>query len=228
MPPRAHLRDLGNKLLAVALSRYQAARRFATLLQSQQVSGVPGRVIESLSVPLGMFAAVHRFTDEEAILHLQTTIAEWDFGGQTGSDTSNLLAEILGSSVFITPSHKETVSHCLSRPGDSDCVNALLKVGIRRIQRRPIHKHEEVVWFRTQMVMKELLRGGEFVGHQIEQYLTRLKGAKRSQQRIGGSNGLPGIEVPMTTIDDLFRTEPDDVESGEAATASEARPPSGF
>ena len=58
IPPIPQLRDLGLRLFAVALRHFQAARALSVALRSQQVDGVPGRVVESLSVPMGMYAAI--------------------------------------------------------------------------------------------------------------------------------------------------------------------------
>jgi hypothetical protein len=206
----SRLQDLGARLLAVALRHHRETKRLAEVLKPINIERVPDRVVESLSLPIGMFAAIHRLSDEDAIDSLKMAVADWDFGGQSGSDTKTLLAEIVASNVWVAHGHKETVSYCLKHSSEVDCDGALCKVGIRRIQK---DNGAEVLWIQPEMVSKELLRGGQFDGHQIEQHLLRLNGAKRSQQRIGGKERLTGIEVPIATIDELFASQSDDREN---------------
>lgn len=205
LPSSQALADLGMRLLAIGLRHFDEAMRLANVLKNKKIDGVQGRVVESFSVPCGMFSAIYGHTDEEAEGFMQMTLEGWDFGAQQVRDDVQVLQAILSSIMVMDRGCRATVGEALTKCHRQDMVEykmALERVGIRRVRRRDADKGE-VVWFCTNVVARELLRNTEFAGHSIEQYLQRLKGAKGSRQRCFGAYPL-GVGIPIETIEEIF------------------------
>ncbi|HWA98898.1 MAG TPA: hypothetical protein VG713_10420 [Pirellulales bacterium] len=202
LPTPGQLSSLGIKLLCVGLRHYRRARELSGMLRGHQIDGVPGRVVESFSVPLGLRYALEGFDNTEACAQMTRFLADWDFGGQQSRDEFDLLHEIFTSEVLLEGGHRMTVSQLLNRdtrPMGAD--QALARVGIRRCG-----DDEERLFVCHRTVKKHFFRfGAEFHGQSIDQYLLRLEGAMRDRQRLGGKESLRGVSVPMTTIAKVFQ-----------------------
>lgn len=202
LPANEQLANLGPKLLAVALANFHAAERLAKHLRGKVIAGVPGRVVESFSVPMGMWGSIMGFDEQAATGAMIKILADWDFTDQASQDDEDLLQEILTTEVVSAGGKRQNVSQLLSEVGP-DSIGTLERIGIRKIERRKTG--EEVMWVCPKVVSRNLLRiGSDFSNQAIEQYLMRLDGASRSRQRLGGHEQFTGIDIPLKTIDALF------------------------
>jgi hypothetical protein len=208
LPTSEALRDLGQRLLAIGLRYWAETKDLATKLKSVQVPGVPGRVVESFSVPCAMIACISKFSIEAAREYMAYAMGGWEFGAQGGRDDVDLLQEILTSLVDIGSGRRESVSQLIKLGSliDEHSHAALLRAGVRLITKRSgPDRGDKVLFLAPRVVTKQLLKGqGEFGQQAIEQYLGRLPGAKFNRQRLGGNERFDGIEVPMDTIDSIF------------------------
>lgn len=220
LPSTERLRDLGQRLLAVGLRHVGEAKRLAALLKGQQFVGVPGRVVESFSVPCAMVSAIYGHTFDVARDMMQNTLAGWDFGSQSSRDDIDLLQEIFTAEVSLDGGRRSSVSQLLHRivvGNDPDVTAALARVGIRRIAKRGKHRGELALFLCHGTIRKQLLRNSEYQGHSIEQYLMRLAGATAGKHHLGGGEKMHGVEVPMATIEKVFAGNGDD-EDGESTS----------
>jgi hypothetical protein len=212
LPPTSRLHDLGQKLLAIGLHYHKRAREIAAVVKGLQIEGVPGRVVESFSVPVGIYAAVFGMTNEQAGEALRGWLASWDFSSQASKDEHDVLDEIFTSEVTYDRGQRSTVSGLLdkiSNPrqmGDaSDAIDALARVGIRRVNKRFGNQEtQHVIFFATDVIRRQLLKNGEYAGHMIDQYLLRLPNAESSRQRLLGSQAVKGVQVPLAVIEKHF------------------------
>src|SRR5690606_39263207 len=97
--------------------------------------------------------------------------------------------------IWMEGSVRRSVSQMLRDAQTTGVTEALARNGIRRIHKRG-RWNTTVLWFCASVIHRQLLRNSEFAGHSIDQYLLRLPGAKRSKQRLGGSETFWGVEVP--------------------------------
>lgn len=223
IPSSQKLNQLGMKLLAIGLRAATEAKRLSHILQAQQVKtadgiDVPGRVVESFSVPCAMLSTILEQDDATAIKGLQLMLADWDFGTQSTKDEVELLRAILQGNVDMDRGVKRSVSSLLAsiernELGKPECQDALARVGLKRVLKRKKDAGEPLVvlFVDDKKPLQTILRGTEFEGHVISQYLMRLPGASnKHRQKLGGDHLYSGVEVPMSTIRELFGGDDDD------------------
>ena len=208
LPSESQLRELGIKLLAVALIHHQEARRLAALLKGRPVSGVPGRCLESFSVPIGMLSAILGLNDDAAFKYMSDVVGEWDFSGQSSHDKADIIAEIFASEVFLAPGRCRTVDQVLFQSeravrDSGDFSEALERKGIRRVNKQ--RGMGRVIFFCCDTICKNLLRmNSELSVGDLSQQLLRIKGAIPDSQRMGGGILFRGISIPEQSIRELF------------------------
>ncbi len=204
LPTLGRLRDLGQRLLAIGLTKRSSIVPIATHLKTLEIEKVPGRVVENFSLPAAVFAAVFGLDKAMAEATLRDWMTQWDFIGQSVRDHVEVLQEILTSEVVMEGGRRTNVSALLRELPMPDVTATLARLGIRRIHKRG-GEYESTLFFCTSVLQRNLLRpGGDFQGHAIDQYLLRFKGARRSQQRLGGDERFAGVEVPDDTIRKSF------------------------
>ncbi|HEY3392415.1 MAG TPA: hypothetical protein VGK58_06900 [Lacipirellulaceae bacterium] len=215
LPVTSYLNDLGLRLLAVGLRHYQGARERVKALQSIEVEGVPARIVESFAVPLGVLTTVGRMDDAGAVSFMQAVLHGWDFTFQSSRDDVDVLMKILTSPPAVGRDIPN-VSELLKRWSDVDSKMLLRQAGISIIEKRQARLHTELcgsnkaLWICPDVVSRTILARTEYAGHAIDQYLLRLRGARRSQQRLGGDERFQGIEIPMDTVREFFEADIDD------------------
>lgn len=220
LPRHDRLRELGLKLLAVAVRRYHEAQRLSTILKTEQVPEVPGRVVESYSVPIGLMAAVFGEVDDDARKSLHAFLRSRDFGSQRSRDEEDLIEEILTSEVFMDGGKRQTVGQLLQAEesqgfSDPDTDSALCRVGIRKVTKRskrsvPDLEGCEYLFVCHDVVRRQLLkRDGDFAHLSIDQILLRVKGAERDRQRLGGVGLTRGVSIPINKIRNSDPTDED-------------------
>jgi hypothetical protein len=216
VPTKSQLQTLGLKLLAVGIRHFERIRELAALLKMGKTKGVPGRVLECFSLPCAIAAAIEGLNVPEAKLMMSTWLGQWDFQGQSVKDKVEVLDEIMHSHVRLDHGVTRTVGQLLAdhNPGP-DTTIALEAVGIRKMIRRT--DGERVLFIHPTSVQRHLLRNSDYAGHQLSDYLLRLKGARRSQHLLAGGNPK-GIDIPLSTISAVFNIE----ESGEPPQSGSA------
>lgn len=232
MPSAERLRDLGVRLLAIGLRHYKEARRLAATLRGNQYPSVPGRLVECFSVPWGMYSAIYGHGEEAARDLLGDMFSSWDFGGQSSRDDVDLMQEILTAEVITEGGKRSSVSRLLAEVG-GDSAESLYRIGVRKVFKRGSKAGSMALWICPEVVRKSIFKtGSDFSGHSIGQYLMRLNGATKTKQRLGGNQTFWGIEIPFTTINEIFHDEHDEEhdesEHAEVGANGEARTELGF
>lgn len=210
LPPEAELRELGTKLMVVAMRNWQAAKRLSVLLKSQSYGEVDRRVVESYSVPCAMLAAVMGMDDKSAVGLLGTVLSKRNFTEDHETDEESLIQDILESEVQVPRGGRMTVSQLLvSKSWGADETGVapsklLERVGVRTVEvsDAPWPKSDlgfNAVFFATRIVQRTLLAGSRFKELEIDQILRRSRGAKKSRQRMGG-HWPRGVTIPVDSL----------------------------
>lgn len=217
IPSPSGLRELGLKLLVAGLVNYLECRRIKEQLAKQAYSGVPGRVIESFALPCSMLSAIAGHTVEQAIHWQEGVLGGWDFGVQQGNDQVDLLGQIFAAHVMVGGGKRLTVSQLIknldSTLYEHGTQEALHQVGITKVNKRK--DGTEALFLACNVIEQNLIgQRSSFAGHSLEQYLMRVKGAKRDRQRLGGHDRFYGVSIPLEEIKEIFGWNEKD-ESGE-------------
>ncbi len=216
LPAPEELRQLGRQLAAAALWAAPTATRLAESLRAVRIPGLPGRLVESFSVPAAMAAVFCHGRDVDcstAADVLRAMLAErTGLVGQGERDEIQLLRDILatnirvaehnvtGGTVYVQRSVGQLLSpqdrvapyafaHSISR----DNLSTLEAKGIALVQPRGAGR--ERLFLAHEMVRRELLADTRWSGTCIDQVLQRIRGAEREQQRCGGLRPY-GISLP--------------------------------
>lgn len=215
LPSTPELRDLGQKLLAIAVRYVGAAEVIASRIKSTQVEGVHGRVIESFAAPVGILAAVLGMDEASQDELLKAVLAGVDTDPVQGvKDETDLLGEILSSTVDLGRGDRASVAQILNAPGDyPGGWDALERVGIAPIAttrgqtaRKVAQEFEgtrEFLFLAHKSILRYLLKGTPWESQSIDQILKRLPGACRDQQRVGGHRPW-GIKLPWELIREKY------------------------
>lgn len=210
-PQQGLMRKLGQRLLATAITHYRAAGEMADKLKALQFPGVPGRVVESFSVPMAMEAVIHGHPFDVAAGLMGKALSHWDFSSQTSRDEASVLEAILLAQVYCEGGRAYTVTQLLKGITGIDTIDVLNRVGINRIKKR---NGKRVLFLAHNKIRTDLLKvGSDYFGQSIDQYLLRLPGAKTNKQRLGGDHSIPGVEIPEEEIAKLFEAGADTSDS---------------
>ena len=201
MPPEHELRSLGGRLLAIAIRCSGEALEAAESTRRLRPEGIDTRIVDSLSVPVGITAAAlgaepHDKTSLEGLLaKFAGTIDQDDL--QVESDQQQLMQAILSSIVEIGHGERRSVAQAITG-GDWD---ALERIGITVASDTPGRRPKESAWerdwlfFDCKNVCRHLLGGTRYAHQSIDQMLLRLSGAARQKVRINGRRPH-GVVVP--------------------------------
>lgn len=215
LPPTAELRDLGQRLLAVAVRYVWKAEEIAGRIKSTPVEGIHGRVVESFATPVGMLAAVTGMDVAAQGRLLEAVIGGVDTDPmQSTRDETDLLADIIGTMVDLGRGEKATVAQILDRPADYPTGwDALERHGIApvtetrgassRDRAREYETERAGLFIDPKPVLRLLLRGTPWDGQDIAQILKRLPGAARDQRAVGGHRPR-GIVIPWRLVREKF------------------------
>lgn len=214
VPPESYMHDLGQRLLAVAISYVGVARKLAVRLKEFHHHGVDSRVIESYAVPAAMLSAFAGFDDLKANGVLGAMLDGVERIDQGRADESDLIDDIMASAVDCGRSVKYTVSQLLSSSGlyndhesaiEAHGVGVVLdRAGSRKAVGNDDHK---MLFIYPRSVTRKLLRGTAWENQSIDQLLKRAPGAEKSRRMLAGSN-VRGVTIPMSYIESEFIGEP--------------------
>lgn len=219
VPSEPELRALGLKLLVLAMRHWKAAVRLAAVLQAHPVDGVDHRAIETYAVPSAMLGAIMCLDDAAAIALMVGMLVRRDFSQQQESDEEQVLKAIFESVVSLKGGERASVSELLAGSISSHNESpskVLQRVGVRRVISDDSQTPSQL-FFAPQAIVRELLRGTEFAGQNIEEILGRIPGAKKSRQRMGGH--LPrGVLIPESSISEIIASISADASSQDGET----------
>lgn len=220
LPSVAELKDLGQRLLAIAVRYVAAGERCAGRLKQVQVDGIHGRVIESLATPVGMLAAVLQTQEDCQESLLRACLAGLDTDPvQAVKDETDLLGEILSCLVRLGRGEEATVGQLLIKPeGYAGAWDALERVGVTvtatatgrqaRELARTDESRRDGIFLAHNQVARELLGKTRWAGQSIDQILKRLPGAKRVKAQVGGHQPW-GIKIPWSLLKEKYLAEPE-------------------
>lgn len=208
-PPIAECRELGIKLLAVAIENVWKAVELAKAIRDRYGS-VPDRIVESYSVPAAMLMASSGIGVDRAKEWMRGVMEARDFGEVGMTDQEELVHAILEADVNLGHGNKATVGRILAGQASNHegVVVALEEHGITRVSSIQGHKgrRDQMEWLTLgnvflshRTITAKLLRGTRWQDQSIDQLLKRLPGAFGSNRRISGK-ATRGIELPIATL----------------------------
>ena len=209
-PPSGEvLHRLGQKLLAIAVSRAIEAKQMAIDLKDTPIEDAEARAIESYAVPAAMLATAKRANLEGAQnllkLLMRLTIEEKELS----SDQEDLIDAIMGAEIYISAQEGiRTVSQILERTiettdTEGGCT-ALERVGIRRIRSKAILEGEIKVFMVPKLVVSNLLVKTPWEGQRIDQILRRIDVVQHEQHKIAGRRYW-GISITLEAASLLIK-----------------------
>lgn len=212
LPEADVLRDLGNRLMIVALRNWQAAKRLAVLLKGKSYGEVDRRVVESYSVPCAMLAAVMVMNDEQAVELLAGILGKRKFNEDHETDEEALIRDILESQVRLPRGGHMTVSQLLvAKSWELDDqkvspVKILERVGVKPVERGDQAENAnnglgyDEVFFAPSTIQRELLYKSRFQELEIGQILSRASQKSRKERQRMGGHRPRGITLPVDCL----------------------------
>lgn len=200
LPDGRELFDLGQKLLAVSVFCAMEAKALAMRLKSTKVRGIDARTVEGFAVIAAMLGTAYGFTEENTQQLLITLVESIERHDQGVSDHEELLDCIMSSKVncggkdgWLSVSQiLEGYTGGVEFSRYSDHCGKLEAEGVRMIE-------EDQLFLYHIQVSRGLLRQTPWEGKRIDQLLTRVKGASRTTQRLGGRR-VRGIAIPAACL----------------------------
>jgi hypothetical protein len=218
LPPEPDLADLGVKQLAVALRHVLPAVAVFSSLKSAQIPGVPGRLVESFSVPAALLASVRCLAPAAARPVLEDFFRNRPMHRHGGADETDLLKAIMDGEIRIGRGEFRSVSEIIgSRSNWLHYRLDLERHGVALIPAGPALGEYDWstmrLFFDAAVIRRYLLRRSPWAELDCEQLLERLPGSRRVQCTIAR---LPrwGVAVPLRE----YAPDPDE-ESGVVADA---------
>lgn len=211
VPSEDQLRDLGNRMMVVAMRNWQAAKHLAVALKGKSYGEVDRRVVESYSVPCAMLAAVMGMDVEQASGLLSSVLGKRKFNEDHETDEESLIRDILESQVRLPRGGNMTVSQLLvCKSYDLDDQKSTPTKILERVGIKPIETGDEPtdangglsygsVFFAPATIQRELLHKSRFQDLEIGQILSRVKDSKKDRCRMGGHRPH-GIVIPVSSI----------------------------
>lgn len=202
LPSVPEQRNLGLKLLAVALRCADRATYLQSQLRSTRVKGVPGRTVEIFAAPAAMIAAIRDNSLDDAKALLATILAERYAGDEPNfMDEDELLRTILDSHVDCASGGRLQVAEIIHDPYRlPDSVQELARRGIAIVSanagRRSANLNAQSIFINSPVVCRFLLRGTRWEHADIDEILRRVPGSSRAQRMIAKQR-VRGYDVPI-------------------------------
>jgi hypothetical protein len=204
LPGQSELEDLGRELAAAAIWAALSAVPLANSIKVTTIEGVPGRLIESFSVPAAMFAALwygREATEAQATAVLRRMICgRQNLEVQREPEHERLLRDILAAnmrvqreSMYAGVSQELSVGQLLTEY--STYAAGLEAKGLRVYT--PQSNGERMLFIDHDAVRRHLLRSTRWQDARIDQILMRAPGALRTQQRCHGTR-CRGVAIPLS------------------------------
>lgn len=213
-PPEHEVRELGQKLLVSIVAVARQALELASFLAAQPIPGVPGRVVESYSVPTAAYAAVMGMNESDALQLMINMIGGFE-SDSVESDSRKVLDTILNTIIDVDR-EKVTVAALVSEAAigqgvffDSKREAALANVGLRvclkdeRLSENHITNKQDgkYLFISNEIAKRYLLKDTEWRDQKIQERLTRIPGVYKDKKKLQlRTSQLNGVMVPLRII----------------------------
>lgn len=196
IPMRSELRDLGQRLLAIAVYCMKDAVAQAEALGKNSYD-VDQRIAECYAVAASMWGIARDLPEEIIEGTLRRWISERDFSTQEGDEEEDLLQTILTQHV---QQHGErwTVAQLISGEGQQE-TNGKAVDRSKLLQSVGIGIFHDGLFVASKAVEHHLLRNTDQAGISVSQILGRMPGAKKMRRRL--SQQMRGVLLPFDSID---------------------------
>lgn len=191
LPPESHLRELGHKILAMALVHFEDAKKFFFDLKKHQIPDIHGRMIENYAVPAAILSAIEQKNPDQAIRTLEDFVAPLVGQSSIIGDELTLMREILEAHFELRPGQKMSVAEALS---EGSCFeerrDALERHGIALVMACAGHRRysrtDTRLFLNTTVILRYLLRFTDWANKDIGQLIGRLPEARYEQKVVSG------------------------------------------
>lgn len=187
LPSESALRDLGQRLMSVAVWSVREARIIAARIKDMRFEGVDSRIVESYAVPIAMANVALGYSEEKTRVVLEEILKSTQGDATpTTSDEQTLVADILSSHLRIR-GEANSVSYLIDvvirgLAGAGDARIALASNGVA-FEFEGDGTRVTSLLLAHRAVTKHLLFGTRWEGQSIEQVLRRIPGAVLSRRR---------------------------------------------
>jgi hypothetical protein len=213
VPMPGELRELGQKLLAIAVWCVAEAAALAVRIRSTPCEGINSRVVECYAVPAAMLA-VAIGQQAEAPSLLRDLVAPLSRDEQDISDEEDLMQALLSYVVRFDKGSEATVAELIRSPGPDES-DALERYGIAKASsQRGRRAKTDILFICHNDVRHKMLRGTEWAHQSIDQILKRIEGAKTGRRRVGGRLSR-GVQLPMDFVLTQYLADESDDETTE-------------
>lgn len=205
LPDRSVMRELGLKMMCVAVRVWKEVKHMAAYLKTRKFTGIDRRIVESYALPVAMLSVVIQADQAGAENVMSSIMKNRDLGEESETDEESLIQDILESMVYLPGGTRMTVSEILKctdseLPRDATKEKVLKSVGIREVEvDLPGSYSGSYIFFSPKPIRRNLLKDSSFRESELARILLRFPGAKRSKQRMGGHSPR-GVIIPAKHI----------------------------
>jgi hypothetical protein len=205
LPPAAAIKKLGREFLAAILAAVGRAMKLADELKCCRVEGAPGRVVENYAVPAAALAAIRGLDDDGARALLVDLMRGKDLAAQGGSDSDDLMTDLLSARIDGGQGRHCNVAEVLSSQAAwEEFHKPLQRHGMAVVQtesrgRRGAAYHLDEstrLFIAPKIVRSKCLRFTRFQDLDLNQLVSRLPGAEPARIRLLG-HICAGYKVPI-------------------------------
>jgi hypothetical protein len=105
---------------------------------------------------------------------------------------------------------KRRASRYHSDPDYTRWLNGAGIAVVRKLKKDASGEYERWLWVCPDAVSRQLLSKTRFGEENVGEHLMRLKGARRERHRLGGDERFNGVEIPMSTVREVFDAKSDE------------------
>jgi len=217
LPPKGEIRELGQKLLAIAVRNAVAAKGLAESLIADKPDWCQNRVAESYAVAAAMLGRALDFSREQTVQLFHGFLSPLKHEAAIVSDREDVMQAILGTQLEAGRGMKKTVSELLAHFGDpnSDAPDVLGRHGVGLVDGRDStarHKDEvaykRYFWIDVKLFQRYMHAGDQWKQQGVGNILARFPGAFKDKRMVAKQR-RSGISIPYEHIRDEFTTDPD-------------------
>jgi len=221
VPSEDKLRNLGARLLAIALRSIGRARPLAVQLKLTKRPGTSSRIVESYAVPAAILAVAMDVQDRAKKLLLESLDTMDEDDAKTEADETALMGDIMSAQVRLPAGKMATVAQILSSQKMMDEHGDILEAhGISMViaNQKPgrlandafaqVGEGSLSLFVAANVVSRKLLSDTQWKNESLKQHLRRIPDAKPTKRRIGGTP-LNGVEVPWLYVKENHLSDPE-------------------
>jgi len=189
LPPEPEIRDLGQRLMVVAVRHAIAANELAGRLKANSFEGVHGRVVESFATPMSLLACAVGLDEQGAIDLMARYFSELEQDpSQATKDETDLLGDILSSTVSLGHGEEAAVGQILTNSNSySGGLESIERAGVMiAYDSRHTQPKRLGLFLAHKAILRYLLKGTQWADQAIDQLLKRLPTAQKRQYACGG------------------------------------------